>query len=57
MVLKLNSETITHKSDVGGVQLNLKDDAAVRQAFELIRATREPSRPAKATSTASPFNR
>ena len=36
VVLKLHSETITHKTDVGGVQLNLKDAAAVKQAFELI---------------------
>ena len=27
VVLKLHSETITHKTDVGGVQLNLRDDA------------------------------
>ncbi len=39
VVLKLNSETITHKSDVGGVQLNLKDEAAVRKAYETIRTT------------------
>jgi acetyltransferase len=39
VVLKLNSETITHKSDVGGVQLNLKDEAAVRKAYEIIRDT------------------
>lgn len=37
VVVKLNSETITHKSDVKGVQLNLKDSAAVRRAFEDIR--------------------
>jgi acetyltransferase len=36
VVLKLHSETITHKTDVGGVQLNLKDAAAVRAAFEAI---------------------
>jgi acetyltransferase len=36
VVLKLNSETITHKTDVGGVQLNLKDEEAVRAAFSLI---------------------
>ena len=39
VVLKLNSETITHKSDVGGVQLNLRDEAAVLRAFETIRIT------------------
>jgi acetyltransferase len=37
IVLKLYSETITHKTDVGGVQLNLKDAAAVRTAFAAIR--------------------
>ncbi|MDZ4768335.1 MAG: bifunctional acetate--CoA ligase family protein/GNAT family N-acetyltransferase [Chloroflexota bacterium] len=37
VVLKLNSETITHKTDVGGVQLNLGSETAVRNAFELIR--------------------
>ncbi|MEX1020245.1 MAG: bifunctional acetate--CoA ligase family protein/GNAT family N-acetyltransferase [Litorilinea sp.] len=39
VVLKLNSETITHKSDVNGVQLNLKDADAVRTAYNLIRDT------------------
>jgi acetyltransferase len=37
VVLKLHSETITHKTDVGGVQLNLKNADAVRTAFRLIR--------------------
>lgn len=37
VVLKLHSETITHKSDVGGVILNLKEKAAVQSAFETIR--------------------
>lgn len=36
VVLKLYSHTITHKTDVGGVQLNLRDEAAVRQAYRLI---------------------
>ena len=36
VVLKLNSETITHKTDVGGVQLNLADEAAVRRAWATI---------------------
>lgn len=39
VVLKLNSETITHKTDVGGVQLNLQDAAAVRDAFNRIKTT------------------
>jgi len=33
VVVKIHSETITHKTDVGGVQLNLKDEKAVRKAF------------------------
>jgi acetyltransferase len=37
IVLKLYSETITHKTDVGGVQLNLKDEAEVRKAFNDIK--------------------
>lgn len=37
VVVKLHSLTITHKSDVGGVMLNLGDAAAVREAFERIR--------------------
>ncbi|MBF0254672.1 MAG: acetate--CoA ligase family protein, partial [Candidatus Omnitrophica bacterium] len=36
VVLKLLSETITHKTDVGGVQLNLTDAEAVRKAYERI---------------------
>lgn len=36
IVLKLYSETITHKTDVGGVQLNLKDEAEVKRAFKAI---------------------
>ena len=37
VVLKLHSETVTHKTDVGGVQLNLEDEQAVRSAFEAIK--------------------
>jgi len=37
IVLKLFSETITHKTDVGGVQLNLKDEDDVRRAFNDIK--------------------
>jgi acetyltransferase len=36
VVLKLHSETITHKTDVGGVQLNLGDDTAVERAYHSI---------------------
>jgi acetyltransferase len=38
VVLKLNSETITHKTDVGGVKLNLADAAAVRSAYNAIQS-------------------
>lgn len=37
VAVKLHSETITHKTDVGGVQLNLKDAEQVRRAFDGIR--------------------
>jgi acetyltransferase len=37
VVLKLHSETITHKSDVKGVKLNLIGASAVRSAFRSIR--------------------
>src|SRR5271157_1922811 len=35
-VLKLYSQTITHKTDVGGVRLNLSDGEAVRHAYRAI---------------------
>ena len=38
VVLKLHSETITHKTDVGGVRLNLGDAGAVSRAFAVIAA-------------------
>lgn len=37
VVLKLYSESITHKTDVGGVQLHLPDAEAVRHAFDTIK--------------------
>lgn len=37
VVLKLYSLTITHKTDVGGVILNLRDPESVRSAFEKIK--------------------
>lgn len=37
VVLKLHSETITHKTDVGGVKLNLANAAAVQAAFNDIK--------------------
>ncbi|MFI5184805.1 MAG: acetate--CoA ligase family protein, partial [Vicinamibacteria bacterium] len=36
VVVKLHSETITHKTDVGGVKLGLVDAAAVREAYRSI---------------------
>ncbi len=38
VVVKLHSNTITHKTDVGGVQLNLGDASAVRDAYHAIEA-------------------
>jgi acyl-CoA synthetase (NDP forming) len=37
VALKLASRTIVHKTDFGGVRLNLADELSVRQAFEQIR--------------------
>jgi len=37
VVVKLHSTSITHKSDVGGVQLDLNSDAEVEAAFERVR--------------------
>jgi acetyltransferase len=36
VVLKLHSETLTHKTDVGGVVLNLKTETEVQKAFDQI---------------------
>ncbi len=41
VVLKVLSATITHKTDVGGVKLNLRDEAAVRSAYRAIGASIE----------------
>jgi acetyltransferase len=37
IALKLYSRTLTHKTDVGGVRLDLKSDAEVQEAFAAIR--------------------
>ncbi|MGD1024196.1 MAG: bifunctional acetate--CoA ligase family protein/GNAT family N-acetyltransferase [Candidatus Sulfotelmatobacter sp.] len=39
VVVKIFSETITHKTDVGGVKLNLQDEAAVRSAYRAIQSS------------------
>ena len=36
VALKIASDDITHKSDIGGVVLNLEGDAAIREAFQRI---------------------
>jgi acyl-CoA synthetase (NDP forming) len=36
VAVKLASHQLVHKTDIGGVRLNLQDEAAVRQAFEQI---------------------
>ena len=41
VVVKLDSRSVTHKTDVGGVQLNLADASAVRAAFSKIRTAFE----------------
>ena len=38
-MLKIFSETITHKTDVGGVKLNLEDEPSVRSAFQAIKSS------------------
>ena len=38
VVVKLNSLTLTHKTDVGGVRLNLQNESDVRRAYEEIQA-------------------
>jgi len=38
VVLKLHSHTLTHKTEVGGVQLNLRNPIAVREAWRSIEA-------------------
>ena len=50
VVLKLDSPDITHKSDVGGVALDLADAAAVRAAFERIVAGARRAQPAARVS-------
>ncbi len=45
VVLKIHSPQITHKTDVGGVVLNLPSDDAVRAAFEQITARAKQKRP------------
>ena len=37
--MKVFSETITHKTDVGGVKLNLSDEVAVRSAYRAIQSS------------------
>ena len=48
VVLKLHSHTITHKTDVGGVRLNLVDAEAVRGAYRAIRSAANAVRAAPA---------
>ncbi len=38
VAVKLASHTLVHKTEIGGVHLNLADETAVREAFEAIRA-------------------
>lgn len=45
VALKVSSPRIVHKSDVGGVALDLADEAAVRRAFRAITAAARPIDP------------
>jgi acetyltransferase len=45
VVLKILSDDISHKSDVGGVALNLQDEAAVRDAAQTMLAQVQRQRP------------
>ncbi len=45
VVLKIHSPDITHKTDVGGVALNLEDEAMVRGAFDRIVGAARARRP------------
>ncbi len=50
VVLKILSPDITHKSDVGGVKLNLRSDIEVRNAYdEILQAAKENNPKAKIT--------
>ena len=42
VAVKINSPDITHKTDVGGVQLNVTDDEGVRAAYRTIMASVQP---------------
>lgn len=48
VVLKIASSAIQHKSDIGGVKLNLDSEAAVREAFAAIVAAARTAYPAAA---------
>lgn len=39
VVLKVHSEIVTHKSDVGGVHLNLRNENEVRRAYQAIQSS------------------
>lgn len=45
VVMKIHSPHITHKTDVGGVALNLTNDDAVRERFEKMTAKAKQARP------------
>ncbi|HCR48339.1 MAG TPA: acetyl CoA synthetase subunit alpha [Bacteroidetes bacterium] len=42
VVVKIHSHTITHKTDVGGVKLNLRDANSVRRSFQNIQSAVPP---------------
>jgi acetyltransferase len=54
VVLKIFSEIITHKSDVGGVKLNLRGAAAVRRAYREIAQGAAAFQPPQRVSKSAP---
>ena len=47
VVMKIHSPDITHKTDVGGVELNLNNDQAVRSAYERMMINAKEKRPGR----------
>ena len=45
VVMKIHSHQITHKTDVGGVKLNITDEAGVRKAFNEIVTSAKAAKP------------
>lgn len=55
VVLKIHSEIMTHKSDKGGVVLDIKDREGLLSAYERIESIRPPEDPLKGMVTIQPM--